>query len=561
MAPSSSGDRDTWLASLANQFAPGYDPLHLLWKVQDAAVKHASADEIRQLWASHFARSDAHSRLPVHLYVHIPFCQQICKYCCYYKVQLAGESQVDRYLDWLTDALTFFAPTFAGQTLQTSYIGGGTPSVLSPPQLDRLLEVLFSRFAVAAGGERGFECDPGSVTPEKIDVLARRGINRISMGVQSTSGATLEAENRGYQTADLVERAVELIKARGIVLNLDLILGLKGESGQQFIDSFRHIASLRPSQICVYPLAPTNRYFETVHAGTDRRDYLNGLRARFGGVPPGVVNIARECGYWSNSEIAVDGQPWLFSRQVQPFTPYSDMSRDASGVFGIGPTARSRIPGSCIYTAHEGIPDNLDPQQLSYRVSPLRKDDDIIEYIYMRCRRGLEIDPEAITQSFGRAFPAGIASDLEELERAKRVRKKGRTYLFSDDPRQRFLSAAQLLPDTDLRKRLVTDIVVGAPEPMTFRISSVLADSGYLVSAGEIGLSYITSGAQKPERTHTEIIELARDVFKNLAARDESVELPEFSQHFRERFDSSLDLVRQRGHLGALPVEVVHPPS
>lgn len=155
------------------------------------------------------------------LYIHIPFCSHICAYCDFPKV-LTGTFSEEKYIDTLIDDIE--SQSILDHSLKTIYIGGGTPSALSPSSLERLLSYLDSRFYPLF--EFTMEANPESLSEEKIQVLKRYHVNRVSLGVESTSDRILTHLNRKHTTKDVIDVVTLLRKYDFDNINLDFIYGV-----------------------------------------------------------------------------------------------------------------------------------------------------------------------------------------------------------------------------------------------------------------------------------------------------------------------------------------------
>ncbi len=159
------------------------------------------------------------------LYIHIPFCSHICSYCDFPKV-LTGTFSEEKYIDALIDDIE--SQNIKGHSLKTIYIGGGTPSSLSVSSLERLLSYLDSRFYPLI--EFTMEANPESLSEEKIEILKKYHVNRISLGVESTSYRILSHLNRKHTTKD-VANVLSLLRKYGFDnINLDFIYGVDNMS-------------------------------------------------------------------------------------------------------------------------------------------------------------------------------------------------------------------------------------------------------------------------------------------------------------------------------------------
>lgn len=196
-------------------------------------------------------------------YLHVPFCHSNCTYCCYPSTELKDNKTLERYLEYLIEQFDKYQPLFKGLKFKTLYIGGGTPSIFSEEQLNRLLEKLFEKFSFHEYAELSIELNPVSTTFEKLKILEKFGFNKISIGVQSLSPRVLKIANRSYQTKDLVKNVVDNFKKLDLnFLNVDLLLGLKGDTVEDFKYSFDELCKIRPPHIVIYPVKTNDDYIK-----------------------------------------------------------------------------------------------------------------------------------------------------------------------------------------------------------------------------------------------------------------------------------------------------------
>ncbi len=184
------------------------------------------------------------------LYIHLPFCKQKCNYCDF--ASFAGrEFLIDDYLR----ALEREAASSPVKKFETLYVGGGTPSVLSPVQLDRLVKIIETHFgSVSSFEESTCEANPESLSTEKITLLKRAGFNRLSLGLQSFNNEELETLGRVHDAQTFL-RAYETARADGFEnVNVDLIAGLPGQTLGGFLQGLRRLLALSPEHISVYGL-------------------------------------------------------------------------------------------------------------------------------------------------------------------------------------------------------------------------------------------------------------------------------------------------------------------
>jgi oxygen-independent coproporphyrinogen-3 oxidase len=205
-----------------------------------------------------------------HLYIHIPFCLQICPYCSFYK-DLAGPGKADPLVDAIVREAELFGSRMAPRTV---FIGGGTPTALSVSQLERLFAGLREHLNLTAVEEFTIEMNPATVTARKANLLRGSGVNRVSMGVQSWDAELLKLLGRVHD-AEQVRRSFQILRAAGYDnLNLDLIYGIPGQTLAQWEDSLQATMELAPEHISAYCLTyeEDTEFFERMTKGEFRED-------------------------------------------------------------------------------------------------------------------------------------------------------------------------------------------------------------------------------------------------------------------------------------------------
>lgn len=192
------------------------------------------------------------------LYVHIPFCRAKCGYCDFASAPGKPE-EIDAFLGALA-AETARYDALAG-SFSTLYVGGGTPSLLSPAQLERLCGIIETLTGpVGSLRESTFEANPESLDPEKVRLLKKAGVSRVSLGLQAAQDALLRRLGRVAMTGDFL-KAWEVLRGAGFDnLNADLMCGLPGQSAEDFKASLEFLLELKPEHVSFYALE--------VHEGT-----------------------------------------------------------------------------------------------------------------------------------------------------------------------------------------------------------------------------------------------------------------------------------------------------
>lgn len=181
--------------------------------------------------------------------MHVPFCAHRCGYCNF--TLIAGRDElVGRYLTALEQELSLLGERPAVETL---FIGGGTPTHLSPADLERLLKIVRSRFELAAEGEFSVEANPFGLDRQRVAVLAEHGVTRLSLGAQSFDRDKLALLERDHAATDIV-RSVELARDALQSVSLDLIFGVPGETPAVWRDDLAAALRLEPDHVSTYGL-------------------------------------------------------------------------------------------------------------------------------------------------------------------------------------------------------------------------------------------------------------------------------------------------------------------
>lgn len=191
---------------------------------------------------------------PLSLYIHIPWCVQKCPYCDFNSHALKGEVPHDDYVAHLLADLDADVSYAQGREVKTIFIGGGTPSLLSGPAMQTLLDGVRARLNLAVDAEITMEANPGTVEADRFVEYQRAGVNRISIGVQSFSEPKLKRLGRIHGPEE-AKRAANLATGLGLrSFNLDLMHGLPDQSLEEALDDLRRAIALNPPHLSWYQL-------------------------------------------------------------------------------------------------------------------------------------------------------------------------------------------------------------------------------------------------------------------------------------------------------------------
>ncbi|MCK9419468.1 MAG: radical SAM family heme chaperone HemW [Nitrospirae bacterium] len=188
------------------------------------------------------------------LYIHIPFCVRKCRYCGFYSTAYSP-GRADEFIAGFIHEAARYRYDFSHRTFSSIYMGGGTPTVLSPDQLGLLVRVIRDQFPIDDRVEFTVEANPSTVTSEKLSLLLAQGVNRLSLGVQSFSDEILQTLGRlhtGEQAAD----AFRLARSTGFKnIGVDLIYGIPGQTATRWEETLDAAIALKPEHLSAYSLS------------------------------------------------------------------------------------------------------------------------------------------------------------------------------------------------------------------------------------------------------------------------------------------------------------------
>lgn len=288
------------------------------------------------------------------LYIHIPFCEKKCLYCDFYSVE--QKELIGRFCASLQKEAQMRGPAWAARTLESVYVGGGTPSLLELDLLASISALIRNSFALADGAEATLEVNPGTVTSAKLRGLRGLGFNRLSIGVQSFNDGELRFLGRIHSAREAA-RCVEMARAAGFQnVSVDLIYAVPGQTVASWAETLERAVLLHPEHISAYSLiveenTPLDRM---VRAGevtlpgeqleADLYEHTMRMLNEAGFEHYEVSNYARpgfrsrhNCGYWSHVDyiglgpsahsfvMEESGRRARRSRNLSSVTAYCDM--------------------------------------------------------------------------------------------------------------------------------------------------------------------------------------------------------------------------------------------
>lgn len=311
------------------------------------------------------------------IYIHIPFCVKKCNYCAFLSGP-AGPEVRQEYVNHLIEEIRLRSREVP--EADTIYFGGGTPSLLTPEQIGRILEEVRSAFRISEDAEVTLEANPGTLTAESLEGYRKTGINRLSMGVQSMDDRRLRYLGR-IHTAEEVRRDVKMAREAGFRnINLDLIFAIPGTGVSDALEDLEAIAALEPEHISFYSLQleEGTSFFRDFEAGklrevpdeTDREMYHRGIQA------------LREKGY-RHYEISNFARPGCESRHN---SKYWNMAEYVG--LGLGASSYTGHRRTVNETDLKAYSETLDRGKLAFvEVHENSEADDISEAVFTGLRR------------------------------------------------------------------------------------------------------------------------------------------------------------------------------
>ena len=350
------------------------------------------------------------------LYVHIPFCSSRCSYCDFatglYQSELA-----ERYVCGLISEIR--ASQYAGEIVDTIYFGGGTPSLLAPAQLERILASLYESFEITGEPETTIEINPGSATPEKLRAFRSLGVNRASFGAQTFDDSELAKLGRSHNSADTLRTFAHLRDAGFANISFDLIAGLPGQTLEGWQRNIKQALELAPEHLSFYLLE--------VHSGTPLAEHIRrGIQPQPDDDLAGVMyewmlEQAVEAGY-EHYEISNLCLPGFHSRHnvkywtAAPYYGFGCSSHSYDG--GARRWSNQRDVLKYVEMVESGVSPVVEEQQLE-------QTDVRAEALFLGMRLMQGVDLRRYRESFGVDLRDEHADDLDRFCKAGLIELNG----------------------------------------------------------------------------------------------------------------------------------------
>lgn len=309
----------------------------------------------------------------VSLYTHFPYCKSTCSFCQFWHQVPRSESDYGTYVEYLVRLMGSMRPGMStASPVTTAYCGGGTPSATPLAGLRRYFDSFTKNFQVT--GEFTFEGHPAHIDEDKISLLADSGVNRLSMGIQSFDPELLKAVTRKNRPYAEIAAIVEETLRRGLEVNLDLVLGLPGQTPASFRSDLLQTVKLGPSIVTVYIYQPVMRHPEPPP------DHMGYQRV----VTPELLEQLASAGYDPDMPVEHARVAWhLLARDKKNTFPNVYGAFDNSRPFqliGLGPGSYSHLYGVGCFRNVTAM-SAIDIQREVYWGTRLSAEDEVRQFI------------------------------------------------------------------------------------------------------------------------------------------------------------------------------------
>ncbi|MCY7345896.1 MAG: radical SAM family heme chaperone HemW [Pyrinomonadaceae bacterium] len=362
------------------------------------------------------------------VYLHIPFCRSRCSYCDFAVDVYKNAAIVEDYVSALAAEIENF-PT--SHVVDTIYFGGGTPSLLTPAQLEKILKPIYKKFSVAENSEITMEMNPATVTLETLKAYKNLGVNRASFGAQTFDDAELKRLGRRHTAAD-VRETVELLRQADFVdVGFDLIAGLPRQTLKDWERNLDEALKLKPEHLSLYLLE--------IVEGTPLAAQI-----RSGRQPLPDEDLAAEMYEMMLEKVSADGyRQYEISNYALPNYESKHNSKywTLSPVFGFGCSAHSFDGGNVRYSNERDAARYAALIEAGNSAIVDRETIDVAsEAVFLGLRLAKGVDLEQYEAHFGINLIEKYAADFEHLKdsglieiAAGRLKLTRRGFLFSNE--------------------------------------------------------------------------------------------------------------------------------
>lgn len=350
------------------------------------------------------------------LYLHIPFCVKKCNYCDFFSASGSEEEQ-EAYVQAMVQEIHRYQEKIRSYEVKTIFFGGGTPSLLSGSQAERIFRSLHDSFEIARDAEITMEMNPGTVDLQKLKQYKEIGVNRLSIGLQSAQNRELKMLGRIHTFEDFLETWKEVEKAGFENRNIDLMSALPGQKLETWEDTLRKVLALQPEHISAYSLileeeTPFYNWYESgrFDAGdwelpSEEEEYTMGER---------TIQILQEAGMhrYEISNYAKPGKECRHNLGYWNRTEYLGIGAGSSSLIGETRFNRIRDRKEYVEMIHRGEAVDTEQEFLS-------KESQMEEFMYLGLRKTEGISRTAFQDYFQKSLDEIYGTVIEKLNDEK----------------------------------------------------------------------------------------------------------------------------------------------
>lgn len=355
------------------------------------------------------------------IYIHIPFCRQKCYYCDFYKT--VNTNQTDNFITALKNEAVLRKDYILREKVNTIYLGGGTPSVLTGDQLSFIMKFVNDCFSVMPDVEITFEANPDDLSKDYLEVLKNLGINRLSIGIQSFQNEHLKKMNRRHNAEQAIHSIENAASAGFSNLSADLIYGLPGLSLQEWKSSLQQIFRL--------PVVHLSAYHLTYHQGTPFYTWLK--KGTLKELPENesieqfnlLIDEAEKAGF-EQYEISNFARNGLYSKHNSAYWT-------GENYLGLGPSAHSYNGNSRRWNiAHvDGYIRGIENNTSWFEEEQLSEKDKFNEYILTRIRTKWGISIQEIEKRFGLKYAGQVDKEAAKYLLSGKMKENNGIYTIT----------------------------------------------------------------------------------------------------------------------------------
>jgi oxygen-independent coproporphyrinogen-3 oxidase len=356
---------------------------------------------------------------PVSLYLHVPFCAELCLYCGCHTTVARRHGPVAAYAHLLEREIDLIGARLGGQSVTHIHFGGGTPTMLQPNELRRIMAALHAKFRITHATEIAIEIDPRSLAREHVAALADIGVTRASLGVQDFEPRVQEVIGR-RQSIEQTARAADGLREAGIIhINLDLMYGLPHQTAATVTDTAERALTLRPDRIALFGYAHVP--WIKRHQKLIPEETLPGSRERFTQsraaaevfVGSGYQHIGLDHFARADDPLAERQRDGRLHRNFQGYT-----TDETANLIGFGPSAIGSLPSGYVQNTPQmvGYRDAIMAgRPATVRGCAVTAEDRLRGWIIERLMCDLTIDLADVCRAHG-ASAARFAAELSALD-------------------------------------------------------------------------------------------------------------------------------------------------